>query len=930
MAYKRIQCKVLLTLFLIINTCFAGVLMEGDSLLVRENAHIEKLLMLDVTNEAMEADSILVKATDNYICNFPILKLPFFTESEIDSILLGKADTGHVHDTADVTNLSLYLDQKLNVSDTSYLARKIHGDRHLPGGPDDFFPSGTGGFLHYGDGVAQPASWEWRYPAVADVTGLQTALNGKLDVSDTTNFVWDSELDNYYTKTNLSTSGQASVHWNNITNEPAFITGVDWDEIGGDQSSVNVSGFNNDAGYLDALPSHDHDSRYPLKSLGRIRSGDTYEAMETDRNTLADGMYTYAWYSSALNRPADCQYGSALTFGGLGGTHGKAQLLIGFSSASDYLAYRSMSDASPWTSYRRIFHEGYKPLWSDIGSKPTVFPPEDHNHDTADVNNLSLYLGQKLDVTDTSDLARKIHNHDASDITSGTLSDSRLSFNPDYFVQGISSRRSVVFNVSNPMDDSLYSTFFQIDSDDPNSPSPNTLYGFRAVVNASTGYTAEIAGRAQTGELLFGGLHGGTRQPWREIWHSGNLDTANIAKLDANNVFTGVNTFSDTVKAAQIKPVNSNFIRIDLGQDVKNYGVNFRHIDAPHSEGAIGMYAKSYFDIKSDGLMQLISGEKVHIEGGDSVSISKNVNTIKMLMTTDNKVTIGKVQDTVLPLQRNSIDSLVVGRKYGGAYLVMGGESGPSISGYNNDFQPAPGLAGNITYDATKHNFNGDIVIGSNFYALNRGDTLIETGNIGDSAFVNIGKYFTVFMKGAVPGTFLGPYATCGNFAANGYVATPLVRNPNGAVIINNIMQCVEGLGVAIGGGLTVGNPTGGLKGAGTINAEAIYDDNVQLTGYVLDKAYNKDFKLSDWDTKEKEHVPARKFNIKADSLLDVNTYSAMLKRDKVLPAFKEMEESGEVESVGSVLQKLWETVETQAVHIAELNERIKMLEKAK
>src|SRR5690554_6103144 len=257
MAYKRIQCKVLLTLFLIINTCFAGVLMEGDSLLVRENAHIEKLLMLDVTNEAMEADSILVKATDNYICNFPILKLPFFTESEIDSILLGKADTGHVHDTSDVTNLSLYLGQKLNVTDTSDLARKVHDH------------------------------------TISDVTGLQDALELKLNIADTSVFVRDPELDNYYTKTNLSTSGQASVHWNNITNEPAFITGVDWDEIGGDQSSVNVSGFDNDAGYLTSLPSHNHDTRYPLKSLGRIGTAQTIKEIESGRNVFDNGMYTY-------------------------------------------------------------------------------------------------------------------------------------------------------------------------------------------------------------------------------------------------------------------------------------------------------------------------------------------------------------------------------------------------------------------------------------------------------------------------------------------------------------------------------------------------------------------------------------------------------------------------------------------------------------
>jgi len=36
--------------------------------------------------------------------------------------------------------------------------------------------------------------------------------------------VWIAAAPNYYTKTNLQTSGQASVHWNNITNAPSFLT----------------------------------------------------------------------------------------------------------------------------------------------------------------------------------------------------------------------------------------------------------------------------------------------------------------------------------------------------------------------------------------------------------------------------------------------------------------------------------------------------------------------------------------------------------------------------------------------------------------------------------------------------------------------------------------------------------------------------------
>lgn len=641
----RFRLRVGIILILLVNTIFSAIITKTDSILVRENAHIEKLLMLDVTNEAMEADSILVKATDNYICNFPILNLPFFTESEIDSILLGKSDTGHVHDTSDVTGLHNMLAGKepslgtgdnmstLRGSDKTWAPVTSMLSLNPPSAPDQYYKYNGSQFV-------------WSDIPISDVTNLQDALELKLDVT---------ELDNFYTKTQLQTSGQASVHADNITNVP----------------------------WLTSLPSHDHDTRYPLKSLGWVRAGYTYEAMETDRVTLVDGLYTYSWYSNALNRPSECDYGSALTFGGLGNI-GKGQLLVGWGpGTNNYLAFRSLRDAvDDWYPLKRIYHEGYKPKWDDIDSKPAVFPPESHNHS-------------------------------ASDINSGTLSNDRLSFNPDYFVQGANSFRMCNFDNSTQLDNNIFSTFLRLAANDPSSPDNVTnYYGIRSAYSSE--HTIEIIGRANSGNLYFGGLYYGVRQPWRKIWHSGNLDTANIAKLDADNVFTGVNTFSDTVKVARLKPVNSNFIRIDLGQDGKNYGANFRHIDADYSEGAIGMYAKSYFDIKSDGLMQLISGEKVHIEGGDSVSISKNANTIKMLMTTDNKVTIGKVQDTVLPLQRNSIDSLVVGRKYGGAYLVMGGESGPSISGYNNDFQAAPSLAGNLTYTATKHNFNGNIVYGGN------------------------------------------------------------------------------------------------------------------------------------------------------------------------------------------------------------------------
>jgi hypothetical protein len=51
-----------------------------------------------------------------------------------------------------------------------------------------------------------------------------------------------------------------------------------------------------------------------------------------------------------------------------------------------------------------------------------------------------------------------------------------------------------------------------------------------------------------------------------------------------------------------------------------------------------------------------------------------------------------------------------------------------------------------------------------------------------------------------------------------------------------------------VGGGLTVGSPTGGNKGIGTINATAVYDDNVLLTCGPIDFAKTGKLDLAKWD----------------------------------------------------------------------------------
>jgi hypothetical protein len=104
------------------------------------------------------------------------------------------------------------------------------------------------------------------------------------------------------------------------------------------------------------------------------------------------------------------------------------------------------------------------------------------------------------------------------------------------------------------------------------------------------------------------------------------------------------------------------------------------------------------------------------------------------------------------------------------------------------------------------------------------------------------------------------------------------------------------------GGGLHLGSATGGNKGAGSINATAIWDDNSQITDYVFEDDYTQMaiHEMRDFYTREK-HLPT-------------------------IPGREQWEEDGGF-PLGKISTHLWETVEVQAKYIAELNERINTLE---
>lgn len=107
---------------------------------------------------------------------------------------------------------------------------------------------------------------------------------------------------------------------------------------------------------------------------------------------------------------------------------------------------------------------------------------------------------------------------------------------------------------------------------------------------------------------------------------------------------------------------------------------------------------------------------------------------------------------------------------------------------------------------------------------------------------------------------------------------------------------------VTLAAGMVVGSPTGGDKGAGTINAQAVYDDDTLLTDHVFepDYLYLPLAALADFFT-DKKHLPT-------------------------IPGRKEWDKGGRF-SLGRLVTSLWETVEVQAIYITQLHDRIMRLE---
>lgn len=158
-------------------------------------------------------------------------------------------------------------------------------------------------------------------------------------------------------------------------------------------------------------------------------------------------------------------------------------------------------------------------------------------------------------------------------------------------------------------------------------------------------------------------------------------------------------------------------------------------------------------------------------------------------------------------------------------------------------------------------------------------------------------------------------------------------------------------------GGLTIGSPSGGSKGAGTLNAQAVYDDNILLSCYVFEQALDGAIDERKWDEKvpdrriverdhetdkimrdetiRRQHDPMRKFKDRIGTTHDPLTldgYAAHWKEKRHLSSMPN-ETAFDPEkgmAAGEWIQRLVETVEIHAVLIEQANQRLKALESRK
>ncbi|TSC85694.1 MAG: Protein containing Hedgehog/intein hint domain, C-terminal domain [Microgenomates group bacterium Gr01-1014_7] len=111
-------------------------------------------------------------------------------------------------------------------------------------------------------------------------------------------------------------------------------------------------------------------------------------------------------------------------------------------------------------------------------------------------------------------------------------------------------------------------------------------------------------------------------------------------------------------------------------------------------------------------------------------------------------------------------------------------------------------------------------------------------------------------------------------------------------------------------GGVTIGAPTGGNKGTGTLNATAVYDDNVLLTDWAFDLYFDGQAKPDD---------PY----YRGQRLYSFDETYETAKEERHLPWMPLRADFEKERSLGAMISRLWQGQEQQQLYLFELNDKV-------
>lgn len=187
----------------------------------------------------------------------------------------------------------------------------------------------------------------------------------------------------------------------------------------------------------------------------------------------------------------------------------------------------------------------------------------------------------------------------------------------------------------------------------------------------------------------------------------------------------------------------------------------------------------------------------------------------------------------------------------------------------------------------------GDIVSGLVQNTSNTGNAVSEWAALDQSGGVE--------MTCGVTGTNHSTDADTAYFLGNGEGLANVVLGSEAGTTVELWSGGNMAMTIATDLGITVGSPTGGSKGAGTLNAVGLYDDGTLVADFVFEDGYD---------------------------LKTIEETESFYTKNKHLPTIIGREDFEKKNaSMGQLINQLWETIEVQAIHISELNNRLKKME---